>query len=124
MLVKDLMKKPYASEKDMNLSDAARIMTSKGIGSLIFVDKGKVKGILTERDLLKNFGKGVKAHKAMSKAVITIGPEEDVNKALETMQNNKIKRLPVIDNKLLVGIISLTDIATHADEIGEDFFFN
>jgi len=124
MLVKDLMKKPYATERDMSLSDAARIMSSKNTGYLIFVDKGKIKGILTERDLLKNFSRSGKISKAMSKSVITIGPEEDINRALEMMQNNKIKRIPVVENKVLIGIITLTSIATHANEIGEDFFFN
>lgn len=124
MLVKDLMKKPYASEKDMSLGDAARVMSSKGIGSLIFVNKGKIKGIITERDLLRNFGKDVKVSKMMSRSTITIGPDEDINKALEIMQNNRIKRLPVVENGLLTGVITLIDIATNADEIGEDFFFN
>ena len=124
MLVKDLMKKPYIIEKDASLEQVARIMSSKGIGYLIFVSKGKIKGILTERDLLKHFGKGGKSSRIMTKSVITISPEEDIQAALKVMKENKIKRLPVIENKELIGIVTLTDIAANAAEIGEDFFFN
>ena len=57
MLVKDLMKNAYTIDKDISLKEAAGIMSSNGYGSLIFVEEGKIKGIITEMDLLKNFGK-------------------------------------------------------------------
>jgi CBS domain-containing protein len=123
MLVKELMRQPYVIEKDISLKEAARIMSSKNIGSLIFASKDKIKGIITERDMLKNFKKNVKVGSVMSKSVITAEPEDNVEDALEEMRQNKVKRLPVVEDDKLVGIVSLTDIAAHIDELEEAFFF-
>ena len=123
MLIKELMRQPYVIEKDINLGEAARIMSSKNIGSLIFVSKNKIKGIITERDMLKNFKKNSKVGSVMSKSVITAEPDDNVEDAIEKMKQNKIKRVPVVDEDKLIGIVSLTDIAAHIDELEEAFFF-
>ena len=117
------MKQPFVIEKDMSLAEAARVMSSKEIGSLLFVSGKSLKGIITERDIIKNFGKGSKVSNVMSKKVITIEPDETVDAALEIMRKNKIKRLPAVEKGKLVGIITLTDVLGHFEDIGEDFFF-
>lgn len=120
-----MMKRPYVVDKDISLMDAAKIMSSKGIGSLLFVNKGQAKGIITETDLLRNFGKNKKISQIMSKDIITISGEASLDDALKLMKENKIKRLPVIDDKKrLSGIISMTDIAANIDKVDGDFFFN
>lgn len=124
MLVKELMRQAVVVDRDIPLAEAARIMSEKKIGSLMLVAKTKLKGIVTERDVLKNFGKSKKISECMADKVITIGPKESVNDALAVMQEHQIKRLPVIQNDELVGIISLTDIAFHVDELDGDFFFD
>jgi CBS domain-containing protein len=124
MLVKDLMKQPLVIEKDISLSEAAKIMSSKDIGSLVFLSNGKITGIVTERDLMRNFGKSEKVSHAMSKKVITVNAEETLDRAAEIMRDNEIKRLPVVDDKeKLVGIITQTDLANHFEALEEDFFF-
>ena len=124
MRIKDLMREAFITEKDMSLADAAKLMSSKEIGSLLYVEKGKIKGILTERDVLKNFGKSKKISDIMSQNVITVEQDEDVNGALGIMTNHKIKRLPVLKKGELVGIITLTDIAANVDELEDGFFFD
>ncbi|MDO8459691.1 MAG: CBS domain-containing protein [Nanoarchaeota archaeon] len=124
MKVKDAMKQPFVIEKDISFSEAAKIMSSKGIGSLIVVSKGMLKGIITEGDLIKNFNKNGKISSAMNKNVISIDPKEDMTAALAVMRENKIKHLPVVEDSKLIGIITLTDIAANADELEEDFFFD
>lgn len=125
MQVKELMKEPYVIVNDIDLAETAKIMSSKGIGSLLFIYKGKVRGILTESDLLRNFGKHKKISQIMSKNIINIGPDETIEEALKLMKENKIKRLPVVDKKKnLVGIISMTDIAANVDKLDGEFFFN
>jgi CBS domain-containing protein len=125
MLVKELMKQPYVADKDISLLEAARIMSKKDVGSLIFVKNNKAKGIITDSDLLKSFGKSKRISHVMSKNLISIGPDERVEGALKIMKENKIKRLPVVDaKKHLSGIISMTDIAANADILDEEFFFN
>lgn len=124
MQIKELMKRPYVVEKDISLAEAAKIMSSKSIGSLIMVNGGKAKGIITESDLLKNFGKSKNISQIMSKNIISLSEEASVEDALRLMKENKIKRLPVVDEKKkLSGIISMTDIAANADKLDGEFFF-
>jgi CBS domain-containing protein len=124
MQVKDLMKKAHIIDKDITLVHAAKIMTQEGISCLIFLKRGKISGVITERDLIKNFSKRGKVSKIMSKKAVVISPDESIDRALETMRGHGVKRLPVIENKKLVGIIGLTDIAANSDELEEEFFFD
>lgn len=123
MLIKEIMRQPFVIDKNISLREAAKIMSKKNIGSLIFVSGSKVKGIITERDLLKNYNKSTKVTKAMTSSVKTIRSDEDIDAALEIMKERRIKRLPVVDNNKLVGIVSLTDIAAHYEALEGDFFF-
>lgn len=123
MLVKEIMKRPFAIEKDISLAEAAHLMGGRNIGSLVLLEKDKIKGIITERDLMKNFGKHEKISHAMSTKVVTIEPDEPLDKAAELMRQNKIKRLPVQNNGKLVGMITMTDIMANFEALEEEFFF-
>ena len=119
------MKRPHVIERDVSLVEAAKIMSSKGIGSLIFVSRDKAKGIITESDLVKNFGRHKRISAVMSRNIISVGANETIDEAMKIMSENKIKRLPVIDEKKrLVGIVSLTDVAANVDKLEGEFFFN
>lgn len=123
MIVEDVMNEPYVIEDDINLSEAVALMNENKIGCLIFVSEGKIKGIITERDILKNFNKKNKVSKVMSREVIVIEPDKDLNDAYSLMKENNIKRVPVVSSGNLVGIITATDLLLHADELDELFFF-
>lgn len=124
MKVKEIMKKPYVIEKDITFSDAAKLMSSKQIGSLVIVAKNKVKGIVTHTDLIRNFNSNAKVSAILQSKIVTLDSDEDIDTALELMRQNKIHHLPVLDGENLVGVITSTDIAAHADELEEEFFFN
>ena len=123
MDIKDLMKPVYILDKDIPLAEAADIMSSKGFSSIVYVKDKRIAGIITERDLLKNFDKEGTVSQIMTKKVITIDSDSDVEEALDLMKKYEIKKLPVIEKGKLVGIIKLIDIARHVDEVDEDFFF-
>ncbi|MCX8158994.1 MAG: CBS domain-containing protein [Candidatus Pacearchaeota archaeon] len=123
MKIRDIMKRPYVIDKDISLKDAAKIMEKKNIGSLIFVAKEKIKGIITERDILKNFGKKTNVSSVMTKSVVSIEPDESIENAVEIMRSKKIKRLPVVSEGRLIGIVTLTDIAAHYEALEGSFFF-
>lgn len=123
MLVKEIMKRPLVVEKNIGLAEAANIMSKKGIGSLIFVAGDKIKGIITEKDLIRDFNKHENISQAMTSKVITIGADEGLDRAAEIMRENKVKRLPVVSNGKLVGIVTLTDIIANFEALEEDFFF-
>ena len=117
------MKRPFVVEKDITLKEAAKIMKEKKIGSLIYLVNEKVKGIITEGDLTRDFGKQEKITQVMKPTVIIVEVNESVENAVELMKANKIKRLPVLSNGKLVGIITSTDIIANFAELEEDFIF-
>lgn len=123
MLVKEIMKRPFITEKDISLKEAAKIMKDKNIGSLILVSGSKVKGIVTETDLTRDFGKKERISQVIKPKIITIDSDENVDRAVEIMKENKIKRLPVLNNKKLVGIITSTEIIENFEDLEEEFIF-
>jgi len=123
MLIKEIMKTPFVVDKDISLKEAAKIMKNKKIGSLIFASGSKINGIVTESDLTRDFGKQEKISQVMNPKVITIEAEENVDRAVEVMKENKIKRLPVLDHGKLVGIITATEIIANFEDIEEEFIF-
>ena len=105
--------------------DAAKQLADKDVGSLpICGEDDRLKGMLTDRDIVvKVLAKGkdpasVKAGELGQgdAQTVTIGADDSIDEALRTMTENKVRRLPVIDGKQLVGIISQADVATHIDE--------
>lgn len=124
MHVKDVMNKAIVIDHDVNAKEAAKIMSDKGIGSLIVLKDNKIAGIVTERDILKNvsaLGKSISS--IMSKNVVTVDHNESLGNAAILMTEKKIKRIPVTNNGRLVGIITATDIIANSDVLNEDFFF-
>lgn len=87
--------------------------------SCVFVEsKGKVVGIVTERDLARRVvGKGaspakVKVDTIMTSPIIAISPDAKIEEALDVMSKNRVRRLPVVDQKVgLMGIVRVADIA-------------
>jgi CBS domain-containing protein len=116
--VEDVMVKEVITiDEDSTVKDAADVMNKFEIGCVIAVRKGKAMGILTERDLLKRVvaeGKDAaktKVKDIMTSPLIVAEPSMDLAEAVKLMFKMKIKKLPVVDGKRLVGLISLTDIA-------------
>jgi CBS domain-containing protein len=119
-VVRDIMTKNIVViDHDKNAVEAARIMTEKGISSLFVVKDNNPVGIVTERDFIKKVcAKGlpvdeVKMGDIMSKILTTAEPETPIEVAVQRMVNHKVRRLPVMENGKLVGIITVTDLAKH-----------
>jgi len=98
-------------ESKGNLGSAARIMVRHEIGSVVVVERKKPVGILTERDITKQIIKGgavlkTPVKKLMTKALITAPPNMPIQEAFELMLMNKIRRLPVLEDDKLVGIVT------------------
>ena len=119
------MNKAIAIDHDVSIREAAKIMSGRNIGSLIVLKSNKIVGIITERDVLKNVNSlGRKISGAMTKLVVTIDHKDTIDNAALIMTQKQIKRLPVLDNDKLVGIITATDIIANSDILNEDFFFD
>jgi len=104
--------------------DAAKKLAQLGVGSMpICGEDDRLKGMLTDRDIVVKVlaeGKDPSSVKASEIAqgdgqVITIGADDSVDEALETMKANKVRRIPVIDGHDLIGIITEGDVAKNVD---------
>jgi len=117
MELKDIMVRSVVTiESDASVKEAAKRMNLYEIGCLIVVDKGKAVGIITERDILtkvveisKNAGK-TKVSEIMSTKLVVGAPDMDVVDAARIMLQKKIKKLPVVIDSKLVGLVTFTDI--------------
>ena len=107
------------------LLDAARKLAELDVGSLpICGEDDRLKGMLTDRDIVVKVLAEDKDPSSVTAGelgvgdgkTVTIGADDSIDEALRTMIDHKVRRLPVIDGKQLVGIISQADIATHLDE--------
>lgn len=119
-LVRDIMTKDLLtiSEKETALK-AAQLMSEKGVSSLIVLSDEQPIGIITERDFIKKVClkelklSNVKVGDMMSKIRTSASPDTSIDVAVQRMVNNRIRRLPIIENGNLVGIITVTDLAKH-----------
>jgi CBS domain-containing protein len=124
MKVEDIMNEVSTIEKDLKLLEVAKIFSAEDISSVVLVQRKRVKGIITERDIIKNIEHlSKKISLVMTKDVATIGSKKDLDDAAEIMRENKVKRLLVVDDDELVGIITATDLIANADMINGSFSF-
>jgi len=112
-------------EAHSSVHEAVKLMNENKIGSLIIIRNGQIVGILTERDLLERVLEKCKNPKetyvfeVMTRHVITGNPEMEITDATHIMFENKVKKLPLVEDNKVVGIITLTDIA-HATSVDEE----
>lgn len=106
-------------DHDKTARDAARLMADHSIGSLVIARDGKPVGIVTERDLVRKVctkdlaSSKISLSEIMSKPLIWAEPDLEIETAVQRMLNSKIRRLPVMENGDLVGIVTITDMAKH-----------
>ncbi|MEG6614998.1 CBS domain-containing protein [Peptococcaceae bacterium 1198_IL3148] len=110
------------------VAEAAQMMSQYNVGSIPVVQNGKAVGIITDRDITLRVtakgqdGQNTKVESAMSKNIVTGTPEMDVHQAANLMAQNQIRRLPVVDNGTVAGIVALGDLAVqniYQNEAGE-----
>jgi len=115
--VKDLMTKNVVTiDPNKTIAEAAALMSEKGIGDLIVMDDNTPIGIVTERDFVRRVlaeekSTHSKVSEVMSRPLKVIDPEAPIKEAARRMVNNGIRRLPVIKDNKLVGIITTADFA-------------
>ena len=114
-----MTKDVVAVDENMTALDAARLMTEKGISSLIIEKNHAPVGIISERDFVKKIclkdmqPSTVNVGSIMSKIQTYASPDTPVDVAVQRMVNHKIRRLPVISDGKVIGIITVTDLARH-----------
>jgi CBS domain-containing protein len=122
LTVKDVMVKEVVTvQSDQTAQHAAALMGEQRIGCLVVHEDNKVVGIVTERDLLNRVlaiavdPEKTLVRQIMSKPVVTVKPDVELEAAVELMFKHRIKKLPVVEEQegksVLVGLVTLTDIA-------------
>jgi CBS domain-containing protein len=117
--VKNLMtKKVLTIDSQKTVFEAAQLMSRKEVGDVIIVDAEMPIGIMTERDIVrrvvaKERPVTIKVSDVMTTPLITISPDASLKEAARTMVNHRIRRLPVLKEHKLVGILVVSDFARH-----------
>jgi CBS domain-containing protein len=109
-----------------SLADAADVMKRKDVGSVPVVDEGRLVGIVTDRDIVtravaeQRNPQAVRVEEIASHELVTVEPEQDLDEALALMARHKVRRLPVLEEGRLVGMLAQADVALEAREkVGE-----
>lgn len=117
MIVEEIMTKNVITiEKNSLIIDAAKIMTDNSISCLIVTLNSRPDGILTESDILRFFtengylGEETFVSDAMTDYLVTVSPHASIEGAVSLMEENNVKRLAVIENDRLVGILTHKNI--------------
>jgi signal-transduction protein with cAMP-binding, CBS, and nucleotidyltransferase domain len=119
MLVEEVVTKlPVTIEADATITAAARMMDESVVGAVVVVDHGHPVGIVTDRDLAvravaRRLPPDARVDSVMSTDLVWIRPEEEVGLALEIFRARPIRRLPVIDEGRMVGMLTVDDLMIH-----------
>ena len=119
MKVCDLMSEKVVSiDRDEPVTAAARLLRSSNVGALPVCDsQGRLRGIVTDRDIVTRcVAAGADPAKTsvseiMSRGVVTASPFDEVESAAKSMAGDQVRRLPVVNEGRLVGVLSLCDMA-------------
>ena len=117
MKIRDIMTKDIATlRSDDTIERAARLMKQYNVGSIPVCTDDKIIGIITDRDIaVRSVAPGqVSNHKVgdiMSTELVVGNPDMDVRDAASIMSDRQVRRLPIVENNSLVGIVSLGDIS-------------
>lgn len=103
-------------ETNSLVMDAVKIMNQQGIGCLVVTENGSPVGIVTERDLLKRVlaesknPKKIRVQEVMSRPLIVVKPDLEIEEVIELMFDRKIKKIPIVEDGKLLGLVTFTDL--------------
>lgn len=125
MELRNIMTKNVVSvDRSTPLQEAAKLMKQHDIGSVPVCDGDRVVGIVTDRDIVLRSVAGNNASNStcgdvMSTNIVTGTPDMDVHEAARIMADNQIRRLPVVENGKLAGMVAIGDLAVEPRFVNE-----
>lgn len=116
----------YTITPEDSMFDAVKLMADKNIGALLVMNGAEVAGIVSERDYMRKCAltsrssKETLVHEIMTTAVMYVGPDQTTEECMALMTENRVRHLPVMDGRTLLGVISIGDLVK--DIISEQKF--
>jgi CBS domain-containing protein len=111
------MKEPYCASPTMSLTEIASMMKRHGVGAMPVCNEGRLVGMITDRDIVISCvaagmdASACQAKEFMTSNPVSISPDMDVEEAARIMSKEQVRRLPVLEEGCLVGMLSLGDVA-------------
>ncbi len=108
----------YSVTENITVYEALKIMGEKNVGALMVMEDERLKGIISERDYARKIvlkGKSSQettVKEIMTEEVISVLPEDTIEKCMELMSGRRIRHLPVMKDDKVLGVISITDVVT------------
>ena len=113
---------PRSIGKSVSVVEAARLMREQDIGSLPITDDERLVGMITDRDITMRVvaeaadPNATSVEDVYSRDLVSVEPDNDLEEALRLMARHQVRRLPVVENGRLVGIVAQADIALSENE--------
>ena len=118
MLVNEVMSRNVISlSPDQSVRQAAKLMCDNSVGAIPVAENGKVRGIVTDRDIVLrcvacgNDADSTKIREIMTSGTVYVNSDNSLDEAMQMMSSEQVRRLPVMDGGKLCGILSVADIA-------------
>lgn len=99
-----------------SVSEAARTLSEKRIGAIVVVDGDSPKGILSERDIVRELGRRGEGclsdtvDDLMTREMVTCAPDETADQVLQKMSDGRFRHMPVLEDGAMTGLISIGDV--------------
>ncbi|MBC7847401.1 MAG: CBS domain-containing protein [Flavobacterium sp.] len=106
--------------------EALGVMSEKNIGAILIIENTVLKGILSERDYARKIALKAKSSKKtfvyeiMEEDVVTVKPSDNLDYCMELMDAKRVRHLPVIENDIIIGIISISDVVKSIIEMQKE----
>jgi CBS domain-containing protein len=121
--VRDIMTSDVVSvEPQASVASVARLMRDEDVGSVLVTEDGHLRCLVSDRDLVvRAFAEGVDPDRttvmqAASADLVTVSPDDSLDRAVRLMREHAVRRLPVVDGDQPVGIIAIGDLAIERDD--------
>ena len=118
--VRDLLKAKgsfmWTTNPEASVYQALELMAEKNVGALLVLESQKLVGIFSERDYARKvvlkgkFSRETKVEEVMTHDLVTVTPDQGVERCMELMTDKRIRHLPVLESGQLIGLISIGDV--------------